>query len=67
VILEILAWCVAADLAAAVVIAGLVYFSSRRSRNPVPIRSTVALVVFLVLPAVLLYLLVWAFIRCAGG
>jgi hypothetical protein len=67
VILEILAWCVAADLAGAIMIAGLVFFSSRRSRNPVPIRSTVALIVFLILPAVLLFLLVWAFIRCAGA
>lgn len=66
-ILDVLAWCVAADAAAAVLIAGLVYFSSRRSRNPVPMRSAAALAIFLVLPAVLLFLLVWAFIRCAGG
>jgi hypothetical protein len=67
VILDVLAWCVAADAAAAALISGLVYVASRQSRHPVPVRSTIALAIFLILPAVLLYFLVWVFICCTSG
>lgn len=64
---NLLAWLAALDVVAAVVFALIVRAISRRSRHPLPPRSTTALAAFLALPAVLFYGAVWLYWRLIGG
>jgi hypothetical protein len=64
--LEVFGWLVAADAIAALAIALAIYFVGKRSRQPVPVGKTAAIAVFLTLPAVLLYVIAWAWLRLSA-
>jgi hypothetical protein len=63
VILEVLGWLVVADAVAALLFAGAVYAAGRRSGNPVPPGRAIGIAGCLIVPALLLYAIVWLVLR----
>jgi hypothetical protein len=63
VILDVLGWLVLADALAAAFLALLVYVAGRRSGHRVAMGKAVGLAGCLTIPAVLIYGIVWLFIR----
>jgi hypothetical protein len=63
VILEVLGWLVVADAVAAALFAGAVYAAGRRSGHPVPAGRAVGIAGCLIVPALLLYAIVWLVLR----
>lgn|GEM_PF-5577423 len=62
-ILDVLGWLVLADAVAAAFLALLVYMAGRRSGYRVAVGKALGLAGCLTVPAVLLYGIVWLFIR----
>jgi len=63
VILEVLGWLVAADAVAAMLFAGAVYAAGRRSGHPVAAGRAAGIAGCLIVPALLLYAMVWLVLR----
>ena len=62
-IFEVLGWLVVADTVAAVLFAGAVYAAARRSGHPVPAGRAAGIAGCLIVPALLLYAIVWLVLR----
>jgi hypothetical protein len=62
-ILDVLAWVVVADAVAAAVLGLIVYVVGKRSAHPVSGGKAIGLAGCLTLPAVLLYGIVWMWLR----
>jgi Kef-type K+ transport system membrane component KefB len=63
VILDVLGWLVVADAVAAAMLALAIYVAGRRSSHRVTVGKVAGLAGCLTLPAVLLYGIVWLWIR----
>ena len=66
-ILQVLGWVAAADAVAAGLLGLIVYVVGRRSAHPVSGGKAVGLAGCLTLPAVILYVAVWLWVRGTGG
>ena len=62
-ILELLGWLAVADAVGAAVFVWLVYAIGRRKGQDVKVGSALGLAILLGLPASMLYLVVWLFLR----
>lgn len=62
-ILDVLGWLAAADAVAAVLFAAALWVIGRRSGHPVPAGTAAWLAGCFTLPALLLYLIAWLWVR----